>query len=223
MPQDKEQSIPLALAGEVARALLDVQAVQFSPEQAFRWSSGWQSPIYCDSRLTISYPAIRRQITKGFGHLIRAYFPQAEVVVGVATAGIPQAALLAQEFELPMLYVRAKPKDHGRENQIEGRIVPGQLAVIVEDIISTGQSALQAAEVLREAGVHVLGVVAILTYGFDFARQQFEAQGLPFYTLTDYTRLLVEVFKREDVSEKTMASLHEWRKNPQEWQPLPVS
>ncbi|GAB4411128.1 MAG: orotate phosphoribosyltransferase [Microscillaceae bacterium] len=223
MLQDVEKNISPTLAGEVANALLDVQAVQFSPEQPFRWSSGWQSPIYCDSRLTISYPAIRRQITEGFGQLIRSYFPQAEVVVGVATAGIPQAALLAQSFELPMLYVRAKPKDHGRENQIEGRIVPGQSAVIVEDIISTGKSALQAAEVLREAGVEVLGVIAILTYGFDFAHQQFEAQGLPFYTLTDYTRLLVEVFKREDVSEKTMASLHEWRKNPQQWQPLPQS
>ncbi len=207
------------LSEAVANMLLDVQAVQFSFKKPFQWSSGWQSPIYCDSRLTISYPEIRSQITQGFIQLIQAQFPDVEVIAGVATAGVPQAALLAAQLHLPMLYVRAKAKGHGRENLIEGLVKKGQKAVLIEDIYSTGKSTIQAAQALREAGIEVLGSVAILTYGFEFAKTQFEENDLLFYTLTDYTKLLVEVFKREGVSEETMASLHEWRRNPEKWRP----
>lgn len=207
------------LSEAVANMLLDVQAVQFSFTKPFTWSSGWQSPVYCDSRLTISYPEIRAQITQGFVELIQAHFEGVEVVAGVATAGVPQAALIADKLQLPMLYVRAKAKGHGRENLIEGLVKKGQKVVLIEDIYSTGKSTIQAAQALREAGLEVLGSVAILTYGFEFAKAQFEEHKLSFYTLTDYTKLLVEVFKRQGVSEETMASLHEWRKNPEKWQP----
>ncbi len=203
----------------VANMLLDIQAVQFSFEKPFNWSSGWKSPVYCDSRLTISYPEIRTQITQGFVELLQAHFPDVEVIAGVATAGIPQAALIANQLALPMLYVRAQAKGHGRENLIEGVVKAGQKVVVIEDIFSTGKSTIQAALALREAEVEVMGALGILTYGFEFAQMQFEENQLPFYTLTDYTKLLVEVFKREGVSEKTMASLHEWRKNPEKWQP----
>jgi len=212
-------STPANLSEAVANMLLDVQAVQFSFQKPFTWSSGWKSPIYCDSRLTISYPEIRSQITKGFIQLVQDHYPETEVVAGVATAGVPQAALIADQMKLPMLYVRAQAKGHGRENLIEGLVKKGQKAVLVEDIYSTGKSTIQAAQALRDAGIDVLGSVAILTYGFEFAKAQFEENNLPFHTLTDYTKLLVEVFKREGVSEETMASLHEWRKNPEKWQP----
>ncbi len=210
---------PINMSEAVANMLLDIQAVQFSFEKPFNWSSGWKSPIYCDSRLTISYPEIRTQITQGFIALLEEHFSGAEAIAGVATAGVPQAALIAHQLGLPMLYVRAQAKGHGRENLIEGVIKQGQKVVVIEDIFSTGKSTIQAALALREAGLEVMGALGILTYGFEFAQAQFNENQLPFYTLTDYTKLLVEVFKREGVSEKTMASLHEWRKNPEKWQP----
>ncbi|MCU0446266.1 MAG: orotate phosphoribosyltransferase [Microscillaceae bacterium] len=206
------------MSEEVARKLLEINAVQFNFAKPFRWSSGWNSPIYTDCRMTLSYPDFRTFIKNSFARLIRQIYPTTEVIAGVATAGISQAALIADTMQLPMLYVRAKPKEHGKENLIEGKITAGQKVVIVEDIISTGGSCLQAAQALREAGAEVLGVVAILTYGFDFADEQFAAADLSYETLSDYTQLLVQFFKREDVSESTMASLHEWRKNPSQWQ-----
>jgi orotate phosphoribosyltransferase len=206
------------ISEEVARKLLEINAVQFNFAKPFKWSSGWNSPIYTDCRMTLSYPELRTFIKNGFVQVIRQHYPQAEIIAGVATAGISQAALIADSMQLPMLYVRAKPKEHGKENLIEGRISAGQKVVIVEDIISTGGSCLQAAQALREAGAEVLGVVAILTYGFDFADEQFRVANLSYKTLSDYTQLLVQLFKREDVSDKIMASLHEWRKNPSQWQ-----
>jgi orotate phosphoribosyltransferase len=206
------------ISEEIARNLLEINAVQFNFVKPFKWSSGWNSPIYTDCRMTLSYPTLRTFIKNGFVQLINQHYPQAEVIAGVATAGISQAALIADTMQLPMLYVRAKPKEHGKENLIEGRISAQQKVVIVEDIISTGGSCLQAAQALRAAGAEVLGVVAILTYGFDFADEQFRIAHLSHKTLSDYTQLLVQLFKREDVSDKTMASLHEWRKNPSQWQ-----
>jgi orotate phosphoribosyltransferase len=206
------------ISEEIARKLLEIKAVQFNFVKPFKWSSGWNSPIYTDCRMTLSYPSLRTFIKNGFVQVINQHYPQAEVIAGVATAGISQAALIADAMELPMLYVRAKPKEHGKENLIEGRISAQQKVVIVEDIISTGGSCLQAAQALRAAGAEVLGVVAILTYGFDFADEQFRAVNLSYKTLSDYTQLLVQLFKREDVSDKTMAFLHEWRKSPSQWQ-----
>lgn len=206
-------------AEQVARMLLEINAVQFSLEKPFVWSSGWNSPIYCDSRLSLSYPDIRSRIKAGFIQLIKEKFAEVEAVAGVASAGVPQGAMIADALNLPFLYVRPKPKEHGKENLIEGRILPNQRVVLVEDIISTGGSVLKAAEALRNEGMDVIGAVAIFTYGFDTTEQHFAEQDLKYATLTDYTKLLVEVFKKEDVSEKTMASLHEWRKNPESWSP----
>lgn len=207
------------ISEEVAKMLLEINAVQFSFDKPFTWSSGWHSPIYCDSRLSLSYPQIRTKIKDSFIQLIKDQYPDVEAIAGVATAGIAQSALIADALDLPLLYVRPKPKSHGKENLIEGRIEPNQKIVLVEDIISTGNSVIKSAEALREEGVNVLGVVAIFTYGFDFAVQNFAQYQLDFVTLTDYTKLLVEVFKKEGVSEKTMASLHEWRKDPKSWSP----
>ena len=207
------------ISEDVAKMLLEINAVQFSFDKPFIWSSGWNSPIYCDSRLSLSYPQIRTKIKEGFVQLIKDKFPDTEAIAGVATAGIAQSALIADDLDLPLLYVRPKPKSHGKENLIEGRILPNQKIVLVEDIISTGNSVIKSAEALKEEGLDVLGVVAIFTYGFDFAIQNFEQHKLSFFTLTDYTKLLVEVFKKEGVSEKTMASLHEWRKDPESWSP----
>ncbi len=199
--------------------LLSVDAVQFSFDHPFKWSSGWNSPIYCDSRLTLSYPEIRTFIKESFVELAQKYYAHTEAVAGVATAGIPQGALLAESLNLPFLYVRAKPKGHGKENLIEGKVIAGQKVLLVEDIVSTGRSVIEAAQALRARELEVVGVLAIFTYGFDFAMQNFKEEQLPLYCLSDYTHLLVEVFKKEGVSEKTMASLHEWRKQPDTWAP----
>jgi orotate phosphoribosyltransferase len=201
-----------------SRKLLEINAVQFNFQKPFRWSSGWNSPIYTDCRLSLSFPEVRSFIKEGFAQLIQSQFPEAQIIAGVATAGIPQAALVADYLGLPMIYVRSKPKEHGKENLIEGKAEIGQKVVIVEDIISTGGSSIQVAQNLQAAGLEVLGVIAILTYGFEIAEQKFAEAGVKLYTLSDYTQLLVELFKKEDVSEKTMASLHEWRKSPQTWQ-----
>ncbi|MDX2305050.1 MAG: orotate phosphoribosyltransferase [Microscillaceae bacterium] len=206
-------------AEQIAKMLLEINAVQFSFEKPFVWSSGWNSPIYCDSRLSLSYPEIRTRIKEGYLQLIKNNYPEVEAIVGVATAGVPQGAIIADALNLPFLYVRPKPKEHGKENLIEGRIVSNQKVVLVEDIISTGNSSIKSAEALRNEGLDVIGVIAIFTYGFDFAEQNFAQHNLSYTTLTDYTKLLVEVFKKEGVSEKTMASLHEWRKKPDSWSP----
>jgi orotate phosphoribosyltransferase len=205
------------IAEAVAQKLLEIEAVQFNLEKPFKWTSGWSSPIYCDNRLTLSYPSTRTLIKDNFVYLIRQHFPHTEAIAGVATAGIPQGTLLADALDLPFVYVRAKAKEHGKENLIEGVIAPKQKVIVVEDVVSTGKSTFQAADALRDAGVKVIGVLAIFTYGFDAVMQQFAEQQLPLYTLTDYTQLLIEVFKQQDLDEKTMASLHEWRKNPAQW------
>jgi orotate phosphoribosyltransferase len=202
---------------QVARMLLEIHAVQFNLQKPFKWTSGWHSPIYCDNRLTLSYPKIRTFIKDSFVNLAKQHFADAECIAGVATAGIPQGALLAEALDLPFVYVRAKPKEHGKENLIEGRVEAGKRVLIVEDVVSTGKSTLQAAQALSEAELEISGVLAIFTYGFDFVMQQFENQHLLLHTLTDYTQLLVEVFKQQDLDEKTMASLHAWRKDPQNW------
>ncbi|HAI75842.1 MAG TPA: orotate phosphoribosyltransferase [Microscillaceae bacterium] len=210
--------MPLQSAQQTAAHLLDIGAVQFRPEQPFQWASGMLAPIYCDSRLTLSFPEIRHSITDSFLQLIKEYFGEAQGIAGVATAGIPQAALLAERLSLPLCYVRASPKGHGLTNLIEGKIDPQQKVVVIEDVLSTGQSSIKAVQALREAGLEVLGIVAIFTYGFDLMEQNFQEANIPYYTLTDYTTLLSVYAKKFDLSESIMATLHEWRKNPQQWQ-----
>ncbi|TAE10408.1 MAG: orotate phosphoribosyltransferase [Bacteroidetes bacterium] len=206
------------IAEQVARYLLDVKAVQLNWEKPFTWTSGWKSPIYCDNRLTLSYPEVRQYIKNSFIALAHQQFPNAEVIAGVATAGIPNGALIADALGLPFVYVRSKPKEHGKENLIEGAIMPQKRVLIVEDVISTGKSTLQAADALQDAGFVVDGVIGIFTYGFDFVMRQFTERNIPFNTLSNYAYLLQEYTKRETLSEAVLESLQRWRDEPQKWQ-----
>ena len=163
---------------EIAKHLIDIKAVCLSPNEPFTWASGIKSPIYCDNRLTLSYPAVRKEIAKGLQHLIRTYFGNAELIAGTATAGIPHAAWVSEALELPMCYVRSKAKEHGRGNQIEGRAEKGQKVVVVEDLISTGGSVMTAVNALKEAGCEVIGVVSIFTYEMERATELFKQEGI---------------------------------------------
>lgn len=205
------------IAEQVARYLLDIKAVQLNWEKPFRWTSGWNSPIYCDNRLTLSYPEVRTYMKNAFVELTKTFLPTAEVVAGVATAGIPQGAIIADALNLPFIYVRAKPKEHGKENLIEGVIMPEKRVLVVEDVISTGKSTLQAVDALQEAGFAVAGVVGIFTYGFDFVMRQFTERNIPFYTLSNYAYLLQELHKRENLTQETLDSLEAWRDAPDVW------
>ena len=204
-------------AATVAHHLLEISAVKLSPEKPFTWASGWKSPVYCDNRLTLSHPAIRSYIKQQFSALIEQKFPEATAIAGVATAGLPQAALVADALEMPMLYVRSKPKGHGRENLIEGEAPKNSKIVLVEDLISTGGSSIKAAQALQEAGFEVLGLIAVFTYGFPVAEQNFEAAGIPFATLSHYEALLEVAAEKKYIGQDQVAMLQQWRKNPAEW------
>ncbi len=204
-------------ARQIAATLLSVGAVQLRPAQPFTWSSGWLSPIYCDNRLTLSYPTERTFIKQSLANLIRAQFPNAEAIAGVATAGIPQGALVADVLQLPFLYVRSKPKEHGMANMIEGKVTPGQKVVIVEDLISTGGSSLKVADALKDAGFEVLGMAAIFTYGFETAEQNFREKKVKLLCLSNYSSLLEEAVKGGYISSSELDSLQEWRKEPASW------
>jgi orotate phosphoribosyltransferase len=202
------------LPARIAGCLLDIGAVTLRPHEPFTWTSGLRAPIYCDNRLTISYPAIRDAIAEGFAALIRVHHPDCEAVAGIATGGIPHAAWVAQKLGLPMLYVREKPKGHGKTNQIEGHFVPGQKLVLIEDLVSTGGSSLKAALAVREAGADVLGVLAIFTYQFAEADRAFAEAGVPLRTLTHYSALIEEAVSRRAIREEDVALLQAWRENP---------
>jgi orotate phosphoribosyltransferase len=203
------------LAGKIAGSLLEIGAVSLRPHEPFTWTSGIKSPIYCDNRLTMSFPAVRETIAEGFAAVIRSRFPDCEAVAGIATGGIPHAAWVAQNLGLPMLYVRDKAKGHGKTNQIEGRFTPGQKVVLIEDLISTGGSSLKAAVAVREAGCEVQGVVAIFTYQFARAAEAFQAENVPLYTLSNYTALIETALAIGKIQEKDVELLQSWRSNPQ--------
>ncbi len=205
------------IAEKVAFSLLNIAAVKLRPEQPFQWASGWNSPIYCDNRFTLSYPEVRTLIKDSLVTLIAAEFPQAESVAGVATAGIPQAALIADAMQLPMIYVRPKPKDHGMGNMIEGKITPGQKVVVVEDLISTGGSSLKAVEALKDAGFEVLGMVSIFTYGFEIANDNFNNAGVKLFSLSNYDTLVNVGLTCNFIQNEHIASLQNWRTNPAAW------
>ncbi|MFE5319834.1 orotate phosphoribosyltransferase [Paenibacillus sp. NPDC056579] len=207
------------LAERIAAALLQIEAVALRPDpsQPFTWTSGLKSPIYCDNRLTISYPEIRELIADGFVSLIRDNFPDVEVIAGAATGGIPHAAWVAQKLNLPMVYVRDKAKGHGKENLIEGRIRPGQKTVVIEDLISTGGSSLKVALAVNDAGANALGVLGIFSYQFDKATEAFAGAGIPFETLSNYTTLLDVALKQGSIQESDVEVLKSWRVNPSEY------
>jgi orotate phosphoribosyltransferase len=203
------------LPREIAKGLLEIGAVTLRPNEPFTWTSGLKSPIYCDNRLTMSYPAVRDRIAEGFAELIRDRYPDCEAVAGIATGGIPHAAWTAQKLNLPMLYVRDKAKGHGKTNQIEGHFVPGQKIVLIEDLISTGGSSLKAAVAVREAGCSVQGVVAIFTYQFRQAEEAFAAERIPLATLSDYSTLIDVALETGAITDGDVALLKSWRANPQ--------
>ena len=204
---------------EIAAMLLKCKAVILRPEHPFAWASGWKSPIYCDNRVTLSYPEIRDHIKKAFKTSIEMNFKSAELVAGVATGAIAQGALVADLMNLPFVYVRPSAKDHGRQNLIEGRLQPGQKVVVVEDLISTGGSSLKAVEALREAGAEVLGMVAIFSYGFELAVENFQKAGVTLHTLTNYHILIETAVKSGAVQQDQLELLQQWRKNPSRWDP----
>jgi orotate phosphoribosyltransferase len=205
------------IAADVAKKLLEIQAIRLQPEKPFTWASGWKSPIYCDNRLSLSFPEVRTMIKHNLTLAVQHFFPSVEAIAGVATAGIPQGALLANDLNLPFLYVRSKPKGHGMENTIEGKVVANQKIVVVEDLISTGGSSLKAVEDLRNAGFEVLGMVAIFSYGFEVADKNFSDAGVPLVCLSNYDALLPQAVEENYIDESTLNSLSDWRKNPSGW------
>lgn len=207
------------IAAEVADQLLQIEAIRLQPKKPFTWASGWKSPIYCDNRLSLSFPKVRNLIRDSLTRAIQHCFPEVEAIAGVATAGIPQGALLANELELPFLYVRSKPKGHGMENMIEGKIVEGQKVVVVEDLVSTGGSSLKAVEDLRKAGFEVLGMVAIFSYGFPIADENFEKAGVRLAVLSHYEAMLPRAVQKNYIDDEALKSLEIWRKNPSQWTP----
>ncbi len=202
---------------KVAEFLLQIKAVKLQPDKPFTWASGIKSPIYCDNRKTLSYPKIRTYIRQHFVEIINAAYGKPDVIAGVATGGIAIGALVAQEMGLPFVYVRSEAKKHGLTNMIEGEIESGQTVVVVEDLISTGGSSLKAVEALREKGCNVKGMVAIFTYGFDEAVQNFKKAKCRLETLTNYSTLINAAVKKEYINEKDTKSLKEWRTNPSGW------
>ncbi|MCI7550925.1 MAG: orotate phosphoribosyltransferase [Actinomycetaceae bacterium] len=200
----------------IARDLLAIKAVFLRPEEPFTWASGIKSPIYCDNRLTLGYPEVRTRIEEGFAELIRAEFPEAESLMGTATAGIAHAAITAQLLSLPMGYVRSGAKDHGRNNRIEGVLNPGTKVVVVEDLVSTGGSVIEVVDALRDAGAHVLGVVSIFTYGMEKATQRFEQAHVRYLALTDFDEVVRVAVETGAISPDAQAKLLAFRANPQD-------
>lgn len=202
------------IALEVAGKLLDIEAVALRPHQPFTWTSGIKSPIYCDNRLTMSYPEIRDLIAESFAAIIRSSYPQVEVIAGTATAGIPHAAFVSQKLGLPMIYVRDKAKGHGKENLIEGLVKPGQKVIVIEDLISTGGSSIKAAQAVQEAGAEPLAVLAIFNYELDKGAQAFREAGLPLQTLSNYASLIEVAIEKGIVKPNDLALLKSWREDP---------
>ncbi len=199
-----------------AEILLDVKAVFLRPEEPFTWASGIKSPIYCDNRLVLSYPEERTEIKKGMVELIKKEFPEVEVIMGTATAGIPMAALTADVMGIPMGYVRSDAKKHGKQNQIEGKIEPGQKVVIVEDLISTGGSVKTVVDALKAAGADILGVAAIFTYGLPDSFKNFEEMGVEFRTLSNYDVLIQVAAEKGYIKEEVLGKLRQWKKDPKD-------
>ena len=202
------------LKRDFASRLLQVKAIKLQPNNPFTWASGWLSPFYCDNRKTLSYPELRNYVKLELVHKVLECFPEAEVVAGVATGAIAQGALVADELNLPFVYVRSKPKDHGLENLIEGDLKPGMKVVVIEDLISTGGSSLKAVEAIRSNACEVIGMVASYTYGFPVAENAFREANVRLETLTDYEHVVAEALATGYISERDVDVLHDWRQAP---------
>lgn len=204
-------------AKKTAEVLLQINAIKLSPQEPFTWASGWKSPIYCDNRIILSFPPVRNYIRETMGKFIENHYGKPDVIAGVATGAIGIGMLVAEYLGLPFVYVRPDAKGHGRKNQIEGFIEKGQNVVVVEDLISTGKSSLNAVKALKEAQVNVKGMVAIFTYGFDVATENFKQENLSLNTLSNYENLLEQALDTNYISEKELSTLSEWNTNPSEW------
>jgi orotate phosphoribosyltransferase len=202
---------------KVAEFLLQIKAVKLQPNNPFTWASGWNSPIYCDNRITLSYPAIRTFIRQTYTDAVLEFFGKPDVIAGVATGGIALGALVAQELGLPFIYIRSSAKGHGMGNLIEGHFEKGQKVVVIEDLISTGGSSIKAVQALKDAEMDVKGLVAIFTYGFSVADENFKKANCPYLTLTNYDILIEEALRKDYISENDIASLREWKEHPESW------
>lgn len=201
-----------------ASKLLKIKAIKLQPNNPFTWASGWKSPFYCDNRKTLSYPELRNYVKLEIVHAVLERFPEVEAIAGVATGAIPQGALVADALNLPFVYVRSKPKDHGLENLIEGELKPGMKVVVVEDLISTGGSSLKAVEAIRRNACDVIGMVASFTYGFPVAKKAFKDADVELVTLTDYEHVVAEALETGYISDADVELLNNWRKDPAKWE-----
>lgn|SRR5690554_314827 len=204
-------------AQKTAELLLQINAIKLNPKNPFTWASGWKSPIYCDNRITLSFPEIRKFLKNEFATNIVAKFGKPDYIAGVATGAIGIGLLVAEALELPFVYVRPEPKKHGRQNQIEGYFQSGKSVVVVEDLISTGKSSLQAVEALRAADAQILGMAAIFTYGFDIAKENFKNANIDLFTLSNYPTLLQAAVEKQYISQEELLTLSNWRENPSTW------
>lgn len=204
-------------AKQIAGSLLQIKAIKLNPTNHFTWASGWYSPIYCDNRKILSYPAVRKQVYEAFADLIAEKYPEAEVLAGVATGAIAHGVLVAEKMGKPFIYVRSAPKSHGLTNQVEGEVKPGSKVVVIEDLVSTGGSSLSAVEALKKAGCDVLGMVAIFTYGFPTAEQNFANAGVKLDTLSNYNTMIEMAIEQGYVHPDELETLKEWRRDPASW------
>jgi orotate phosphoribosyltransferase len=207
----------MSTASIFAENLLQIKALKISPDVPFTWASGWKSPVYCDNRKLLSFPHVRDYVKSELANTIMDHFPEAESLAGVATAGIPHGALAADLLRLPFIYVRNKPKGHGLTNQIEGVLTKGQKVVVIEDLVSTGMSSLEAVEALRAAGAEVIGMCALFTYGFPQAAEAFEKANVKLITLSNYDALVDVGITQSIIKEDTLESLKQWRLSPSTW------
>ncbi len=201
----------------IAEKLLQCKAVKLQPDNPFTWASGWKSPIYCDNRKTLSYPNVRDFVKSELSNMVFTEFPEAEVIAGVATAGIPHGALVADLLKMPFVYVRSKPKAHGMGNQIEGHLEEGKKVLVIEDLISTGKSSMEAIVALREAGAQIEGLCSVFSYGFDISKTLFEKENIPVQSLSNYNALLDVALEQKVIEPKDMEVLQTWRENPSTW------
>ncbi|MGV6846398.1 MAG: orotate phosphoribosyltransferase [Lutibacter sp.] len=204
-------------AKKTAELLLGINAIKLSPNEPFTWASGWKSPIYCDNRITLSFPAIRNYIRENMAKIIEEVYGKPDIIAGVATGAIAIGMLVAQQLGLPYVYVRPEPKKHGRQNQIEGLLPPNKTVVVIEDLISTGKSSLNAVEALKEKKATIKGMIAIFSYGFDIAAQNFEKANVQLQTLSNYEFLLEQALANNAITSKELDTLKSWRENPDSW------
>ena len=205
------------IAKKTAEQLLQINAIKLEPENPFTWASGWKSPIYCDNRIMLSYPKVRNFVREEIAKQVEQLYGKPDVIAGVATGAIGVGILVAEALGLPFVYVRPKPKEHGRQNQIEGYFEPGQSVVVIEDLISTGNSSLNAVKALKEQKADIKGMIAIFTYGFPVSTENFEKEGVELHTLSDYENLIEQASDTNYIQETQLQTLLEWKSNPQEW------